>query len=367
MMKSILGIGCAFYSSLLLACMAGKNPSKPMRPWVRAKTYNSNPFQLGSAKPLSLEAKLYNLLLEYKQQGDVVLSFPANINKSHFNPFGDGQTNSKMTMGDHWDKNDFIAVGMQMHTESGLERKYLFHDSLNVKKYSEKKISDYEFYVSPEGWGDGFVFSFHAGVLNVLDLENGVPDKFRKFSNNRLAPNLLKLQKGKAYESLSKGNLGEGFNKEPWYADNVHARFPDAKGEVTAVGGVYTWGIVDATFGPFKMLQTCFEPRNKNKEIEFGVPSGAGWHHIGDPAETILNNLENDSLPVALAWSHGQKSAYGLKDVVVATWLKTDQAFVVIKGQAHWYANPYEKPVCTEIWVHKCVPNATNSLGMNCP
>lgn len=163
-------------------------------------------------------------------------------------------------------------------------------------------------------------------------------------------------------------DLGAGYNKDPWPAANVHGLFPNANGSKTAIGGVLTWGIVNNSQGPFKHLYTCFEGRNLSEESKTGVPSGAGWHHIGDAGETLLNTLETAEIPVAVGRSHNNNdSAYKLTETVTATWLKPEEALVSLQGTFHWYLNPSEAAVCTEIWVHNCVSDLTNNWGFNCP
>lgn len=369
----IVPISLLLVSSASLACMTGgtkfasKSQIEKVLPNKRKPAAEISAFA-DSAKNPSLEAKLGNLLVANSSK-TAVISIPAAIKKSSYHPFGDGQSNAKLTLGLHWKENDFLVVGIEDLKDSASAtrtRKYIFHPSLKVQDYKEAPLGNGWYKVTPKGWNDHFYFSFDTATMGLQDFLKEVPLANRTFSKNRTAPNIAKIGKGSGSAGFT--NLGEGYNPNPWYADSVHGRFPDANGEKTAIGGVLTWGIVDRAFGPFKNLYTCFEPRNLAEEKTTGSPSGAGWHHIGDPAESILNNLENLPLPVATARTHSfQQTAYGLTDSITATWLQSDEVLVSTKDTFHWYLNPYEASVCTEIWVHNCVPNASNSRGFNCP
>ncbi len=355
-------------ASISLACSAAKSN--------RATKAQLKKFQVGAPRtpaneiskfaestPL-LESKLGNLLLEYRGPSTII-SFPAIIQKSDYHPFGDGQSNAKLTFGNHWPSQGFPIIGIEEEKAGKKSRRYIFHPTLKVTSYKETDLQDGWFKVQPEGWSDAFYLSFNTSVRSVKSMVEGIPQTLRTFSGGRTAPNVAGIPKGAGSEGFK--NLGDGYNAEPWYADSVHGRFPNANGELTALGGVLTWGIVDKKVGPFKNLYTCFEPRDVQKEKTTGAPSGAGWHHIGDAAETLLNSLETASLPVAVVRTQSfGSSAYGFTESVTATWLNTDEALISTQGTFHWYLNPYEKSVCTEIWVHNCVPSLTNSWGFNC-
>lgn len=308
----------------------------------------------------SLESALANLLLDNPA---AVLSVPARLLKSDYHPFGDGQSNSKLAHGESWSQAGFPAVGKLVAGK----RSYDFHPSLKISKFKEEDLGQGRFRVTPEGWQDSFYFNFDTAALKITDFLQGVPAPLRTFTGGRTAPDLEKIGSQSAFDALRKKKMGAGFNSDPWFSESVHGRFPHEKGELTATGGVYTWGIVDKAFGPFKNLYTCFEARDLAKEKNTGVPSGAGWHLIGDSAESILNNLDQASIPVATGRTHGQaNAAYGLSESLTATWLKAGEVLVSRQGDFHWYVNPLEREVCTEIWVHNCVPDAGNNWGMKC-
>lgn len=313
----------------------------------------------------SFESRLGNQLLEIKDSEDIlILSFPAVIERSSFHPFGDGQSNSRMSLGLNWKHTEPPVIGI---LKADGTRKYNFHPSLFVTNYHEVSLGNGQYKVTPQGWQDSFYFSFDTGIQKLEAFLNGIPESLRTFSKGRVAPDPAHIGNGGGISRFVGRNLGEGYNADPWYSDSVHERYPDASGINTAIGGVYTWGLTEKIFGPFKQLYTCFEARNPQLENSLGVPSGAGWHQIGDAAETLLNNLESASLPVAIANSiHKTDVAFGLTEVITATWLHKEEVFVANQGQFHWYLNPYETEVCTEIWVHNCIPNMTNNWGFNC-
>lgn len=207
--------------------------------------------------------------------------------------------------------------------------------------------------------------------MPITEFIKGIPAEYRTFPPGRQAPNVAQISKTNAYAQLFESDLGPGFNsKKEWRSDNVHGIFPGPEGAVTAIGGVTTWGVATEkhqipALGPFKYLYTCFDPRNPIQESKLGVPSGAGWHYVGDAAESVLNSLGQNSLPFAIARTHGKSnSLMGLTETITAMWVASEEVQVTQQGEFHWYLNPYEQPVCTEIWVHNCVPNLSNNWGL---
>lgn len=327
-------------------------------------------FAKGHPSP-SWETRLGNLLLDNigSTARKIVLSIPAQIHKGDWSPFGDGQRNAKMTLGSDWKQNDFPVVGVETTEDGKVTRQYHFHSSLNVQKYTEKILTDTWYEVTPEGWNSSYYFNFQTSALPISEFIKGIPPEFRTFPPGRVAPNVAQISKMDPIKQLSEKDLGPGFNsKNAWYSENVHGIFPGPTGLVMAVGGVLTWGVATEESqrpqsGSFKYLYTCFDPRNINAELTQGIPSGAGWHYVGDPAETVVNSLSDQAIPFAMARSHGKSSAYGLTESITAMWLQSDEVQVTRRGEFHWYLNPYEQNVCTEIWVHNCVPNLNNHWG----
>ena len=150
---------------------------------------------------------------------------------------------------------------------------------------------------------------------------------------------------------------------------DIHALFPYFNHQyVTGVGMGWTW-VANTPTAPFKIMYTCFDKRDPVAEAsaaDGGVPSGGGWHRIGDPAETVLNDLEAEPLVLGSAMSRpavlpSGSFAYNLSDVVTVRWVKQGEAFITPAGDAqhsnyHWYFFAGNKPVCTEEWVHPCRP-----------
>ncbi len=351
-------------SSLLSAEVAKRFQAKKKRNPASALLK----FADGHSAP-SWESRLGNLLLEWKEKNaKAVLSLPVAIARSSYHPFGDGQSNAKMGLGS-WKESSFPVVGIETQKPNGnSSREYIFHPSLHITNFNESKLGPKIYKVVPAGWEDAFYFNFNSNVQPISQLLCGISEGARTFSEQRMAPDPAKVGKSiSGAEKILNRHLGTGYNNAAWPDTNVHGRFPNKEGEATALGGVVTKGLVDKSFGPFKQLYTCFEARNIAAERESGIPSGAGWHHIGDPAETILNNLETLSLPVAVGRTHGfEKAAYGLSESITATWLGSDEFLLTPKEEFHWYLNPYEVAVCTEIWVHNCVPTLINQWGMQC-
>lgn len=212
-------------------------------------------------------------------------------------------------------------------------------------------------------------------------------------------------------ERSMKKAFGEGINpdrdpakdQQPYEPGNIHGRLP-TNGRVlsTAVGKGWTW-VLDKRPGisPFKNLYTCFERRQPAEEAKLGVPSGGGWHEIGDAAETIINDLEDGPIVVGMATGLPESKtpsgtfAYGLTDVAVIRWLRPGEALVTNAGDTtwsedipwrpnhdnnsqrgqggaggrlyHWFYFNADREVCTQEWVHNCAPTATNNLGARCP
>lgn len=330
------------------------------------------PFAKGHCSP-SWESKLGNLLLENYYDAStskIVLSIPAQLPKGEWPHFGDGQKNAKMEFGSEWTGTDFPVVGIETTMNGQKKRFYRFSPSLKVEKYQEKVLPDGWYQVRPQGQDKAFYFSFQTSAMPISEFINGVPEEFRTFPDNRKAPNISQISKQDPLKQLNESDLGPGFNsKNAWKSKSVHGIFPGPIGAPTALGGVITWGVATEPHdrpqkGPFKFLYTCFDPRNAVAESAQGIPSGAGWHYVGDPAESVLNSLSEMALPFAVGRSHDQKdSALDLTESVTAMWLQSDEIQVTRQGEFHWYLNPYEQNVCTEIWVHNCVPNLTNNWG----
>ncbi|MEY3903601.1 MAG: hypothetical protein RL189_2907 [Pseudomonadota bacterium] len=271
--------------------------------------------------------------------------------------------------------------------------------------------------VRPAGqFNDWFPLTFKHPVSTTERLTRSVNPQLRVFSaaagvpfpENLADPMGLKPV-GDQENSFSKAlsleidkKWPKSFNNAHYASCNVHGNFAsrwdaaNAKNSFpTAVGRNWTWltnpenSLNQPAQGPFKILYTCFEPRRVNKpptvdsacvgqptegtEAQHGVPSGAGWHLIGDPAETLFNSVERVPLMMAAGFAapHERISlnpptggiAYGLKDVAVARWLHPDEAFLTARSKDptrpnfHWFLFHADEHVCTLEWVHPCVPD----------
>lgn len=237
------------------------------------------------------------------------------------------------------------------------------------------------------------IFPSGSGVMNPAKLDDPVGLRPESENENAFA-NALGFEIDKKWPA--------GFNNGHYPACNVHGVFAynwndmnAQKFTPTAVGRSWAWltnptnSISDSKQGPFKMIYTCFEPRravestagdatcrgqaNEGIEAQHGVPTGAGWHLIGDPAETILNSLEKSPMMMAAGFSapherialvppdHGM--AFGLNDVAVARWLMPGESFSTTRSKDpsrpnfHWFLFHGEEHACIMIWVHHCVPD----------
>lgn len=222
--------------------------------------------------------------------------------------------------------------------------------------------------VRPVGWSDAFPIWFHHPVTSAARLADSVPDALRP---DGALPDLANVgararrEGTSASDVLTRDGAGEGYNAQPYVTDRTHGAVP---GRVTAVGGARTW----LTEAPFKQLYICLDGRDVHAEAQTGAPSGAGWHAIGDPAESLLNTLED--APILVGWAKSQTfardewamafgdgaPAFELADVATFSLLQPGDALVT--GQFddhaapvyHWYAVHTPAPLCTEVWVHPC-------------
>jgi hypothetical protein len=196
----------------------------------------------------------------------------------------------------------------------------------------------------------------------------------------------------------------------PFMPPNIHATFPEnGKMVYTSTGMGWTWLIEKENKTPFKILYTCFDARHPENEINPAVknsdvtasgtvPSGGGWHLIGDHAETIFNSLEDVPITVGFAIKNpfpkdllkgelaGFTFAHGFTDFATIRRLRPGEALVTARGsgwsnreykdvkerangelidqsQFHWFFFEYNRPVCTVEWVHPCLPK---DAGFRC-
>jgi hypothetical protein len=234
--------------------------------------------------------------------------------------------------------------------------------------------------VHPVGWADWFPLQFRMPVKRARDLRaaslrfsdgRGILDREGVTSvGNSDGKTALDRLLSHSFAGSYNGRTG---SVGPFTPSSIHATFPrDRQQFTTGVGRGWTW-VADERPSGFKVMYTCFERRRADLEASApngGVASGGGWHQINDPAETIVNNLENGPLVVASAqgnpWleSHLPSGvfAYDLTDVITVRWLRPGEAFITTHGQwttdgrgkwfdqsnYHWYFFHGDKDVCTE-------------------
>lgn len=277
---------------------------------------------------------------------------------------------------------------------------------------------NFTFFVRPSpAFNDWFPITFKHPWTTIEKITRTVPEGKRSFAEHSgvPAPNNLTdpmnfAQKNAAdpiafdlaYDMGKRRQWPKSFapqDRDYYPSCNVHGAFTQDNNphDPTAVGRNWTW-VADPgddntnRTAPFKILYTCFEERRlkrptgndpdcngiaRNSEEDEGVPSGGGWHKIGDPAETLFNSLELVPLLVAAGFERpsertGQMPpsgtyAYGLKDVAVARWLWPGEAFLTANSDKdssgneaknyHWFLFHADRETCTLEWVHPQRPD----------
>ncbi|MEW5854966.1 MAG: carbohydrate-binding module family 20 domain-containing protein [Myxococcota bacterium] len=363
---------------------------------------------------------------------DVVVAVPVQLLSSTFHEYGDGQSNAAVTF-NAWSatRPPVVATLMRFHDDTTQVRLWLdaslplssssitiqyehegmtYEDSLELGVASQgtrvttwtppralslgNPLNTQTVLLRPAGWADAFPLRFHFPVRPIAELKASVPSAWQRFSDGgdivdhegvsaQLHPGLV------PFHRLLGRTMSAAYDPQPYTPASIHARFPSSQGEVvTGVGRGWTW-VAHQPLAPFKIMYTCFEQRRADLEAQAphgGVTSGAGWHLIGDPAETILHDLETEPVAVAFGtrnpWPESLLRsggyAWGLSDVATFRLLRPGEAFVARRGGSltdgngtvwpqdnfHWFFFQQQRPVCTEEWVHPCVPGA--SLDFAC-
>lgn len=358
------------------------------------------------------------------EAAEVIVSAPTKFYDSGWHPYGDGQSNAKISF-EGWKAPRPPLTATLIKFTNGKLKVYLRFDrrfeaptnkievryknaapiilegtrqgngdlvaewnevpaALEWNKYSHRHVA----YMQPQGSTIGWLpVYFRIPTQKIEELLLTVPQDKRRFGDG--APivdggHVRPKHNGEltAFERLLGGALDAKWNPHeqgrPYTPPNIHAIYKhegesDAQGEVTAVGMGWTWVAQDKT--PFKIMYTCFDARNLAGEVSApngGVPSGGGWHAIGDLAETILNSVELESATVGAGFTApasyedfstpDNKVAYGLNDIAVVRWLRPGEAFTTVAANEreqknyHWFFFNQKRPVCTEEWVHPCRP-----------
>jgi hypothetical protein len=232
--------------------------------------------------------------------------------------------------------------------------------------------------VHPANWADWFPIWFRFPVRTIADLKATVPPSLRSFSDGGdiVDHERVSLQPGGFQGQPVRFILGahdfRGQYSGPYQPPSVHATFPwGGHNYVTGVGRGWTW-VANQPPAPFKIMYTCFERRRADLEAsapDGGVPSGGGWHMIGDPAETVLNSLEDGAIALGSAMSNPATLpsggfAYNLTDVATIRFVHPGEAFITAMGSGnqqnfHWYFFQQDRDVCTEEWVHPFRPTSS--------
>lgn len=340
------------------------------------------------------EAVLANAVTaELQRDPTARVSVPVTLWKSTYAPYGDGQTNAAAAFV-HWTGPRPPVVGIKRGSriEIRVDRTLPFsgntfelwtangtwHSSVPSTRTAAgdwlielatpaAPIAE-RLIVSPRGWRDGFPLSFALPLTSVAQLAGSLPASLRQLPGGEpvvdpVAAAAAATTTRTAYDVLKASSFPAGFiNQSPFVSSDLHAAFPQSGApRITAVGGSSTW-VAEA---PFKNMYVCLDRRSTSSETQHGVPSGAGWHHIGDAGESILSSLEQSPLLVGyasgapLAPPAGGALAYGLTHATTYALLQPGQAFTSPRGDFHWYAVHHAINPCVQVWVHRCVPSAS--------
>ncbi|MBH24548.1 MAG: hypothetical protein CMH57_08870 [Myxococcales bacterium] len=350
---------------------------------------------------------------------DVVVAIPAVLEGSGIHPYGDGQSNAAASLGS-WGAPRPPVVATLSLLEGGaaalevtLDRELpVASEEVSLEladgvtltavgarspegdlrvawEVSTRWPSIHEGLVArvrPQGWGDGFPLHLFHPAQEVDDLLEEMTPAQRQWSGGRTLPDPEDVSSQtrppegtSVVERLMSHSFGPGYNSAPFTTPHVHAEHP-SRAQDTAVGGSLVW-VSEKPASPFKQVYICFEGRQLQKEAALGVPTGSGWHQIGDPAESLVHSLERG--PMLTGWAvvdplqgaalPPSGHAYGLRDVATFRVMWPGEALVTSAGpQAvggsratfHWYAFPTLETTCGEIWIHDCAPH--DGLGFSC-
>jgi hypothetical protein len=365
---------------------------------------------LGSGLPIDLpawggddparwtpEAVLANAVTPVLQRDPAArVSIPTTLARSTHAPFGDGQTNAAASFGS-WQAKRPPVIGIRHASslEVRFDRALPIGDAI-IEMWSESgwlrsvpatrtasgdlaiRVDDPallaslgdRFVVSPRGWRDGFPLSFAIPITTVAALADTLPVSQRTLPGGEPVVDPVGAAGDDAASVLRSTSFPAGFaNQVPYVTDTLHAAFPQGgTPRITAVGGASTW--VATT--PFENLYVCLDPRARTREAEHGVPSGAGWHHIGAAGESILSSLATSPMlvgyaeDVAATIHSGGGVAYGLESATTFALLQPGDAFTSPRDTFHWYAVHQTTSPCMQIWKHTCAPDPS-SPSMTCP
>lgn len=342
---------------------------------------------------------------------DAIVAVPARIEDSALHPFGDGQSNAAVSLGPWWDQPSppLVATwidrregGTELHvrldgslastTASAFDVEVLADGGQAMRLTAAAELDDdghlrartplprlgigstatgTSVWIRPVTWRDGFWVTFAHPVRSVESLVESARPALRDFGAGRSLPDPESIGLASSRHDSVEGALvahrfGPGYNPQPYATDVVHGLFPDRARPRTATGGARTW-LAEPPAVPFKHLYVCFDGRLLGEETAHGVPTGAGWHRIGDAGESIVHSLEQVPLLTGFAGAAAAPSdrgvAYGLGSSPSFRALWPGEALVTPRGALHWYAIPSASSACVEIWVHPCEPGSSLSFA----
>jgi hypothetical protein len=347
---------------------------------------------------------------------DVIVAMPVKMLQSDFREFGDGQANAAPTF-NSWSQPTPPLVAALVHLNSAPDEVYFRFDASMafttnqfVVSYSvngspttvaltstqlasgayavewsppanlgwSSLFSTQAILIRPSNWADWFPVWFRMPVRPIPELLATVPASMQTFQDGgsivdheRMSDAANPNDGTTPYQRLQAHSFSQGYNQMPFNPADIHAKFPwNGTDIVTGVGRGWTW-VCDKPQAPFKVMYTAFERRRRDWEStapDGGVPSGGGWHRIGDPAETILNDLESQPLAVGSCMANPYTDplpsgtfSYGLTECVAIRFLQPGEAFITPMGDAghenfHWYFFQQDHEVVTEEWVHPWKP-----------
>ncbi len=221
------------------------------------------------------------------------------------------------------------------------------------------------------------LFRFPAGKTGAILASLSEDQRKHKHLSNVASWPFTATTTATPYEQLKTWQAAAGDSVAHFYpgAAGVHH---EHAGHMTASGGVDTFVVEKAADAPkLQVLYTCFDGRNPEKEANWAVPSGAGWHVIGEKpnndsepqtyGESIVHNLESAGIfagwgvrsPIALTG----EAPFGARDVATFRVLRPGETFTTAQNHFHWYAIDAKDRVCATIWKHFCPLTSDMSLG----
>lgn len=218
-----------------------------------------------------------------------------------------------------------------------------------------------------------FPMLFRFPAQSIAEAKKTIPTNHSRFSDGRtvydspLSDNVTNTS-----QALHEWNASS--QKANFFPSNggVHDRFaetPTSTEVKTATGGVDTYVLKENLSGT-EVLYVCFDARNTAAEQTLGVPSGAGWHMIGDPtrAETIINNIEKTGIfagwGVRTPHPFTEPAPFDAKDIANFRVLRHGENFTTIQNHFHWYAVDATKKVCVSLLKHGC--SLKSDFNLNC-